>query len=86
MKYIVYLIVLFSFSLQGCIQPAKQQEKIELVKRIDVEWSEENSSSFGSSFVVLTVDSCEYLYGYGSAGRFAHKGNCKYCIERNKSK
>lgn len=30
---------------------------------------------------VVEIDSCEYIK---SAYRLAHKGNCKYCRERNK--
>ena len=35
---------------------------------------------------VVEIDSCQYLqisayYGYKN---YVHKGNCKYCIERNK--
>ena len=43
-------------------------------------------------YVVKTIDSCEYLeysYCFGSnVGVYSltHKGNCKLCIERNKSK
>lgn len=30
---------------------------------------------------VIRIDSCEYIqYSYG----FAHKGNCRYCAERNR--
>ena len=33
------------------------------------------------AFHVIRIDSCEYIqHSYG----FAHKGNCHYCIERNK--
>ena len=38
--------------------------------------------------VVITIDSCEYLYidnprSY-TGGTLTHKGNCKYCAERRK--
>lgn len=34
---------------------------------------------------LIEIDSCEYLYGnWGSSTVLAHKGNCKYCIERTK--
>lgn len=50
-------------------------------------------------FSVVVIDSCEYLirtysdskhhgrrgFGFGY-GYMAHKGNCKYCMERNKKK
>lgn len=35
---------------------------------------------------VTVIDSCEYLTypGYGGCVTFTHKGNCKYCKQRNK--
>ena len=35
----------------------------------------------GPEYKVRVIDGCEYLVEYG---RMAHKGNCKYCIERAK--
>ncbi len=40
-------------------------------------------------FNVVVIDSCEYLKasntrGYSGYGYFAHKGNCRFCIERQK--
>lgn len=33
---------------------------------------------------IVEIDSCEYLYFTDFyAGALAHKGNCKYCTERN---
>ena len=35
----------------------------------------------------IVVDSCEYLTKYNGYERgymFTHKGNCKFCLERNK--
>ena len=40
----------------------------------------------GSVYVTTTIDSCEYIIS-GSLfndGNITHKGNCRYCIERNK--
>lgn len=32
---------------------------------------------------VVTIDSCEYLYGrWASASVLTHKGNCKFCKQR----
>lgn len=43
--------------------------------------------NYGAKWTVLEIDSCEYLYDfYGRAGFLAHKGNCKYCEERRKSR
>lgn len=38
---------------------------------------------------VVTVDSCEYVVfdkwsGGGGHGGITHKGNCKFCLKRNK--
>jgi hypothetical protein len=35
----------------------------------------------GYTYEVLVIDSCEY---FRSAYILAHKGNCKFCLERNK--
>ncbi len=33
--------------------------------------------------IEIEVDSCEYVfYKYGYGGGLSHKGNCKYCAER----
>ena len=42
----------------------------------------ENPAEF-SKYVVLTMDSCEYIRTLDDYG-FQHKGNCKYCAERRK--
>lgn len=40
-----------------------------------------------SALEILTIDSCEYLYGeWGSATVLTHKGNCNYCVLRNEYK
>lgn len=41
------------------------------------------------AFTIETIDSCQYIvYDYGIADQrvysITHKGNCKYCLERNK--
>lgn len=35
---------------------------------------------------VLTIDSCEYLYLPYNYSQLTHKGNCKYCKQRNEQK
>lgn len=37
----------------------------------------------GDRLMIVVIDSCEYLYRDGSDGVLAHKGNCKFCKERN---
>jgi hypothetical protein len=35
--------------------------------------------------LIVEVDSCEYLLGaWGDETLLTHKGNCKFCLERNK--
>lgn len=35
--------------------------------------------------IIVDVDSCEYLLGaWGNATVLTHKGNCKFCLQRNK--
>jgi hypothetical protein len=34
----------------------------------------------GTSFTLIVVDDCEYIY---LNNWFAHKGNCKYCKQRS---
>ena len=36
-------------------------------------------------FSIIVVDSCEYLLQYGDHRTMTHKGNCKFCIERNEN-
>lgn len=36
-------------------------------------------------FDIIIVDSCEYIYtSVGYSGVMAHKGNCRFCLERNR--
>lgn len=38
----------------------------------------------GANLHIIVFDSCEYVYfGFGGRAGIAHKGNCKYCMERN---
>ena len=41
---------------------------------------------YDKEFKIVAIDSCEYLYtDAGNNGQTVfHKGNCKFCIERNK--
>ena len=36
----------------------------------------------GRSYEVIVIDSCEYIKRFS---RLAHKGNCRFCKERNKN-
>jgi outer membrane lipoprotein SlyB len=69
------LALLVAITLIGCINgdtPTDQNQRI-------------IENSFASTISVLTIESCEYVWvSVGHAGGLSHKGNCKFCIERNK--
>jgi len=64
------LIVLFSLALVSCERTAPPS----VVK---------NKYVLDNSYSVIEIDSCEYIEGYSL---LTHKGNCRYCIIRNKLK
>lgn len=39
---------------------------------------------FGSRISVMVIDSCEYVFINSDTRSLTHKGNCKFCAERNK--
>ena len=43
--------------------------------------SYKTSYRVSATYRIIKVDSCEYI---NANARFAHKGNCKYCVERRK--
>lgn len=44
----------------------------------------ESQVYIGSGISVAIIDSCEYLYRDGGYNALlAHKGNCRFCVERN---
>ncbi len=86
----ICFFIILSFFFSGCEFPsssAKKERQIEIEKYkvIYVDFPDG-----GSNMKVYTVpiDSCEYLYTwFGAAnggGSSTHKGNCKFCAERNK--
>lgn len=42
--------------------------------------------SVNTTFQIIIIDSCEYIAYrfYRSNGLLTHKGNCTYCLNRNK--
>lgn len=49
------------------------------------EEKEKNKENYVDGFRVVVVDSCEYITRSFSNGCImAHKGNCRYCAERNR--
>lgn len=46
---------------------------------------EHQSKKIVDGYEIIVVDSCEYLIRhYDHGGVMAHKGNCRYCAERNR--
>lgn len=39
------------------------------------------SNMFSQTYQTIIIDSCEYVSAYR---RIAHKGNCRFCLKRNK--
>lgn len=69
-------LILLSVILIGCVNPDG--------KRVSHNYSGYNIGGFEIN--QFTIDSCEYVgvMNCGNANVLTHKGNCKYCIERNK--
>ena len=47
--------------------------------------TDKNYTAIGTdaqNYVIIVIDSCEYVKGYY---RLAHKGNCRFCKERNEN-
>jgi hypothetical protein len=79
------LLILITVILCSCEEPTKQQESITSAKKIGLKWTTENGHTYEEQFTVIAVDSCEYLFSqYDRSASVTHKGNCKFCIERNK--
>lgn len=46
---------------------------------------ENSKENYVDGYHVVVVDSCEYLRKtIGRSGYMAHKGNCRFCAERNR--
>lgn len=46
---------------------------------------ENSKENYVDGFHVIVVDSCEYIIRpYYRGGIMAHKGNCRFCAERNR--
>jgi len=72
MKKII-LLVFAALIMFGCTHKPKEQNQV-------------------CGFDIIVVDSCEYLEktkgngGYAGFGYLAHKGNCRFCKERDSIK
>lgn len=84
MKKILFILVVLVATLVSCdsnpgsVNVTKAENKFHISGVPD-------SSGDDPEFVVVTIDSCEYLIGKSwYRGYMAHKGNCKYCEQRRK--
>ena len=49
------------------------------------EKKEKNKENYVDGFNIIVVDSCEYITrSFSNCCIMGHKGNCRYCAERNK--
>lgn len=49
------------------------------------EEKEKNKENYVDGFDIIVVDSCEYIVrSCVHSGYMAHKGNCRFCAERNR--
>ena len=85
MKNLLILIIAI-FALCGCVESSQVNIPKQECKKV--------TSNFGKTYNVVEVDGCEYIVKHnpiresGGSKRdiisITHKGNCKYCLERNK--
>lgn len=83
MRKIMFILAVVLFC--GC------EQKNHVVKRKEVR---QVTSNYNTTYNVVEIDSCEYLVKHNlirdDSGRekdiisITHKGNCRYCLERNK--
>lgn len=86
MKNLLFITIIFLF---GC-KAKNDKDYIETNPKYLGKYStvEDDSIGAATSLYTIEIDSCEYI-GHLSAYNsdvLTHKGNCKYCIQRNKLK
>ena len=95
--FILLLIGTVTFMLYQIASNVKVINTVETItntKTINVE-TEVTVKKINSSddFRIVTIDGCEYIMmeklipmgsGRTTIGSLTHKGNCKFCVERNK--
>lgn len=70
MKKLLF-VLLFGFALTSCDTTVKTKQ-------------DSTQTWCGKPIQVVEYDNCEYVYfSNGNMSWGAHKGNCKYCAERN---
>ena len=83
-----FLFAILLFGLFSCGNTTEKETPV--IKGISFEKVELPGQGYGigkDGYQIFVIDSCEYIYawfgnGYGG-GSITHKGNCKFCRERN---
>lgn len=74
-NFVIFLVLIFTilFSLCSC-------------ETNNVKVKNSNYKVHGSELELYVIDSCEYigLIYMGPSDKLTHKGNCRFCKERNK--
>ena len=83
MKKLIFLIALFLFASCG------EDDEVTIEENIGLKDSSYIKFEYGAIDVyhIQEIDGCEYILVNGRENTepaLTHKGNCKYCLERNK--
>lgn len=83
MKYIIFILTIIL--LCSCEETTTTKQKA--VKRV--------TSNYNTAYNVVEIDGCEYIVRHNPVREhngpkrdiisITHKGNCKYCLKRNKN-
>jgi len=100
LKVLIYVMVLLALS--SCAEKLSKEEtkiiekvrveKHEALPQIEKDFIKNRYINLNErGFKIIVIDSCEYIQYYTYVGRggaygLTHKGNCKFCRERNKNK
>lgn len=68
------LVIALAVNVVSCVDHSK-----------DIKRQEAEETINGHTVRTYVADSCEYIVaGYGNVQMMSHKGNCKFCLKRNK--
>lgn len=77
-----FLSIIISIFIALFLLPSSCEPSVEEMKKKE---KEQGIKTYNDKFSVFIIDSCEYIvYGEYQKSGICHKGNCKFCKERNK--
>ncbi|HXB40321.1 MAG TPA: hypothetical protein VNZ49_07240 [Bacteroidia bacterium] len=82
-KIFILISAVILYFTTSCISVKKQTAE----KSSEGDFIVNVKGSYDLKFTVITIDSCEYLLGGAKPAAvtiMTHKGNCKYCLARQK--